>query len=181
MNYLIQAILLIALIISFYTDHKTQKIHNEVTFSLMGVGIIFNIINQGFLEGIKFSFIGIMVAFLSFMIVNIFVKNIGYGDVKLFMGIGACIGFKQALNIFILATFLFLIVHIIFNFKEVIESVKNVYVYGMKMLINKKIETLDFNQSKSKKEAYAGYILIAFIINNILMFNNFNLFEKMFM
>ena len=98
----IELIVILSLIISVITDIRYKKVLNKITFPLMGIGLVFNIFDKG-LSGIAFRLLGLLTAFVFFMVTNILIKNIGFGAVKLLMGIGACLGWRDTLSIYILS------------------------------------------------------------------------------
>lgn len=83
-------ILFIALSISLYTDIKSRKILNIVTFPSMLLGILFHTFSQG-LSGLTFSLLGIATGF-ALLVIPYALGGMAAGDVKLLMAIGALQG-----------------------------------------------------------------------------------------
>ncbi len=72
-----------------FTDLKTRKIPNKLTFSAMLAGMVFNLVLFGF-KGLAGSFLGILMGFAAFLFFAI--GALKAGDVKLYMAIGAFTG-----------------------------------------------------------------------------------------
>jgi prepilin peptidase CpaA len=83
-------IVIILLVFAAFVDVKTRKIPNLITIPLIFFGVVSSLIQSSF-WGLAFSFAGIILAFLIFLIPYA-MGTLGAGDVKLMMGIGACIG-----------------------------------------------------------------------------------------
>lgn len=88
-------LLFIFLIIAFVLDVRHHKLPNWLTASGMLIGIVYHLISNG-IDGLIFSFLGLLVAGGIFLILYIF-KAIGAGDVKLFAAIGSFVGIKMVL------------------------------------------------------------------------------------
>ena len=73
------------------TDLKTRKIPNKLTFPVMVLGLIFNLLFGG-LTGLIMSFLGILMGFAAFILFAI--GALKAGDVKLYMAIGALTGWR---------------------------------------------------------------------------------------
>ncbi|RDW21723.1 A24 family peptidase [Oceanobacillus chungangensis] len=91
----IDYILFVFLVIAFMTDVKYQKLPNWLTAGGMLIGIVYHLITSG-VEGLLFSFLGLLVAGGIFLILYVF-KALGAGDVKLFAAIGSMIGIQLVL------------------------------------------------------------------------------------
>lgn len=95
MLHIYDFILFVFLIIAFISDVKYKKLPNWLTAFGMVIGIIYHLIINGF-DGLIFSFLGLIIAGLIFLILYAF-KAIGAGDVKLFAAIGAIVGTQMVL------------------------------------------------------------------------------------
>ena len=95
-SILIDIVLFTALIISLFTDLKSRKILNIVTYPTAILGIVINTIFLQ-MDGLRFSVVGWLVGFSVFWILNV-VATIGMGDVKLIAAIGALKGYFFTLN-----------------------------------------------------------------------------------
>lgn len=85
-------ILLLLIIISGLYDIKERKIPNTITFTGIFIGIIFNIVTEGWmglLQGILGLLAGLAIFFLPFAM-----GGMGAGDVKLMGAIGSLMGWK---------------------------------------------------------------------------------------
>lgn len=88
-------ILFIFLIIAFIMDVRHYRLPNWLTAGGMVIGITFHLISNG-IDGLIFSFLGLLVAGGIFLILYIF-KAVGAGDVKLFAAIGSFVGVQMVL------------------------------------------------------------------------------------
>lgn len=88
-------ILIVLLITAFIYDVKFHKIPNWLSAGGMLVGIVFHLISGG-IDGLIFSFLGVLIAGGIFLILYVF-KAIGAGDVKLFAAIGSIVGVQMVL------------------------------------------------------------------------------------
>lgn len=88
-------ILIVAGGYSAYTDYKYFKIKNYVTVPLMATGIVLAFIDRNI--KVWESLLGIILPFLLCLIFYI-AKMLKAGDVKLFMSVGATMGYKWILN-----------------------------------------------------------------------------------
>ena len=89
-------------------DLKTRKIPNWLTFSLIGVGLVISLLPVGLItpaQAVVGFFAGLALPFVLFAI-----GALGAGDVKLMAGIGACLGAKAAVAIFIAAMVVALVI-----------------------------------------------------------------------
>lgn len=84
------AILIIVLAVSLYTDLKQRKILNSVTVPAAAAGLLYNCVAGGF-AGAKFSLCGLL-AGLALLFIPFLMGGIGAGDVKLLAAIGAIKG-----------------------------------------------------------------------------------------
>lgn len=88
-------ILGIFIVIAFYLDVRYYKIPNWLTMSGIMVGIIYNLIDNGF-SGLLFSLFGMLVGGGILLLFYLF-KGVAAGDVKLFAAIGAISGVQFTL------------------------------------------------------------------------------------
>lgn len=89
---LINFILIILLLTAAFFDAKEKRIPNFLTFPVMVIGLILNIINIG-LNGVVFSFYGFFIG-LAIFFIPFALGLMGAGDVKLMAAIGALMGWK---------------------------------------------------------------------------------------
>jgi prepilin peptidase CpaA len=83
-------VLIVFMIAAFIWDIRKKIIPNQLTFSMLGCGLILNLVMNG-VNGLFFSSIGAIIGFLLTYTLYA-LKAIGGGDVKLFAGIGAMNG-----------------------------------------------------------------------------------------
>lgn len=93
---------IIVALIACYTDVKTGKIFNWLTFPAAGVGIIARAIEYGMhnpnsaipsaLGGALNAIVGWLLAVLIMSLMKVFLKHMGHGDTKLMAALGAFIG-----------------------------------------------------------------------------------------
>lgn len=84
------AILVIALGISLYTDLKERKIFNSVTLTAAAAGLLYNCAANG-LTGARFALSGFL-AGMGLLLIPFLVGGIGAGDVKLMAAVGTIKG-----------------------------------------------------------------------------------------
>lgn len=144
-------------------DFKIKKIPNFITFPVIIVGILYNSVFYR-LNGLKFSLSGICIAFFLFMSVSFFIKGIGYGDVKMLMAIGSCLGYKNVINIFIVSVFLSFIVSFLLKPKETFKSLKNIFLAGYSIaFLHQKLEFPNIKTS-NYKFIFGIYIYVALLL-----------------
>lgn len=122
-------------IIACYTDIKTRKIKNYITYPLILSGIFLNSFINSF-EGFKGSLLGIFIVVLITSLVPVF--RLGGGDLKLAMAYGAFLkddNILMFLDIFIIFTVLGNFIFFIRNrglkcfFSELLYEIKTFGIY----------------------------------------------------
>lgn len=78
------------LLISVYTDHRSGKILNKVTFPALAIGLVLSLLFGG-PGGLLKSLLGMGLALLLFIIPFV-LGMVGAGDIKLMMAVGALNG-----------------------------------------------------------------------------------------
>ncbi len=87
----IRALLILALLaVSVYTDQKSGKVLNKITFPAMLCGIILACLDNG-MKGLADSLSGMAIG-LALFIIPFIMGLLGAGDVKLLMAVGALLG-----------------------------------------------------------------------------------------
>jgi prepilin peptidase CpaA len=94
-------ILITLLIVAVINDIRYQKIPNLLTFPAMIMGIGYHIVMNGF-DGFIFSIEGLIIG-IGLLIVFHLMGGMGAGDVKFMGAIGAFLGPKAVLTVFIYA------------------------------------------------------------------------------
>ena len=92
LNYLMNAILIITVLICLYTDLKDRRIYNKVLLPTLILGVILNVFLNGF-QGLLNSVLGFGIG-LAFLIIPFALGGIGGGDVKLIAVVGAIKGWE---------------------------------------------------------------------------------------
>lgn len=81
-----------------YTDWTVQKIPNRKTFFAMGIGLLLNLLFWG-IHGLANSVLGIL---LGFALILLFILGaLKAGDVKLYMALGAVLGYHMNFKIIV--------------------------------------------------------------------------------
>jgi prepilin peptidase CpaA len=126
-NKLVNILLLFVLFICLYTDIRSRKILNIVTFPSIIFGIVYNIFALGF-EGFLFSGKGLLVG-VGFLIIPYILGGIGAGDVKLMAAIGALMGTSFVFYSFIYTALIggAIAVLLIFKSRGFMNSIKALY------------------------------------------------------
>ena len=93
--YFLAGILIVAAIIDLYL----RKIPNLLTYPTIIIAFIYNCIYNGF-NGLLFSGTGLLVGLIALGIFYLF-GGMGAGDVKLMGAVGAVLGPKNVLNVFL--------------------------------------------------------------------------------
>lgn len=145
-------------IIACYTDIKTGKIKNYITYPLILLGIFFNCLNNDF-QGFTRSLLGIFAVFLVTSLIPVF--KLGGGDLKLAMGYAAFLKYEKMLTFF----FFFILFTVIGNIvcficKEGFRS----FLSELKQ----EVKTLGLYKTQFNKIVGAPFLLGAYIIT-ILM------------
>lgn len=173
-----EVIVFIFTVVAVITDIKYKKVFNKITFPLMIIGLTTNLFLNG-LNGLMSGLLGLVSAFGLFMIANILIRNIGFGDVKLLMGIGTCMGWEYIASVYIVALVSSIIVQIITNPKKIYIAIRKIYNMFMTMLLSKKPQFIDFENNK-ETYIFAPYILIGCIVSSWVCHKyNLNLIEMM--
>ena len=81
-----------------YTDWKFQKIYNKWTLSSIGLGLLVHLLVWG-IHGLLDSVLGLLLGTLLFFLFVI--RALKAGDVKLFMALGAILGWRLNLRIIV--------------------------------------------------------------------------------
>lgn len=95
MEYINIVVLVLLLLIAAFSDAKDKKIPNKLTFPVILLGLILNLIINGF-SGIKFSVLGFLLG-LGVFFIPFALGLMGGGDVKLMAAIGALMGWRFTL------------------------------------------------------------------------------------
>ncbi|MBI4043872.1 MAG: prepilin peptidase [Candidatus Diapherotrites archaeon] len=84
-----QGIVVLAAVLSAYTDIKTGYIYNAITYPLIALGIVLNLFEQNWL-GIALGIGALAAGYVLYL-----TGNVGGGDVKLFTGIALTLPFQN--------------------------------------------------------------------------------------
>ncbi|WP_330948630.1 A24 family peptidase [Virgibacillus sp. MG-45] len=158
-------LLFVFLIIAFLIDIKHHKIPNWLSLSGMLVGILYHLVTNG-LDGLIFSFFGLLVAGAIFMLLYLF-KAIGAGDVKLFAAIGAIVGVQLVLYMMmysIIVAGLIAIVILLFT-KTFLQKLTSAFFHIIGSILSKDLQGLEeFKTTKSTRFPFMYAVLPAVAI-----------------
>lgn len=158
----------IGLIYSCYTDVKSRLIKNFITFPMMLIGIILNIINLGFTQGIKTSLIGMGLVFVICILFSM-VGGFGFGDTKLLMGIGSMFGGWFSIDVLVFSFLIMIFYFLIFKIRDAKKLFNNIKIMSISALYTQKLPTLDEKET-AWKAPYACFISIGFLVSLISLF-----------
>lgn len=137
----------IILFIIMIIDVKTYKIYNIYVLPLIVLGIVYQIYENG-LEGMFFSLKGIILIFLSLIIVWV-IKMMGAGDIKLLMAIAAFFGYAFAIKLFAYSMVVLIIIYIfmigIKQFFEIFKEFFYLIFYKIPLLSKRKRTRLQYS------------------------------------
>lgn len=156
--------LALAILYCAYTDVKTRKIKNYITFPLIGVGLLYNVYING-IGGAIFSLKGMIVCGLLSLLLFFF-GGFGLGDVKLFMGVGAIKGTMFTLDVLVFSFFASTILSFLLSPRRFIKAIKNVINMIKSMVYNNTHRVTE--EDSAMKIPYAVYVMIGFIIAYLL-------------
>jgi prepilin peptidase CpaA len=165
-NALIPLVVLTVGAIACFTDVRSRRIPNALTFAAAAAGVVFHTVASGW-EGLQLSVSGWLIGIVLFLPFFL-LKGMGAGDVKLLAALGAWLGPMQtvwlALFTSISGGVLALIVatasgHLMQVFRNLGQMFLFWYIAGPRPVPE---QTLD--QSKSPRLAYAIPILVGTVI-----------------
>ncbi|NMB33492.1 MAG: prepilin peptidase [Clostridium sp.] len=84
---------------ALFSDIKSYKIRNKLTFTFMIIGLILAIMEGG-VQGFLDSLLGIVIPFV-LLIILYALRMLGAGDIKLFSAVGAVMGWQAIIWIMI--------------------------------------------------------------------------------
>lgn len=132
-------VLAIFTLIAFYNDVRFQKIPNWLTGSGVLIGFVVSIILYGFLNGLIFSGIGLVVGTVILLLLY-FIKGVGAGDVKLFSAIGTISGVEfslYALMYSVLFAGLIAILLLLYRIKFVKRMISHLTIFLVEKIMKK--------------------------------------------
>lgn len=119
---MVDILLLIAIAFLAYTDWRTRRIPNIVTFPLMLIGILWGVYSGAWRESLL-GLLGTFVVLLPLGAIN----GLGFGDVKLLMAIGAFKGPLFVLDVFVFALIVNLILGLVLAPKRFLEGLRTFF------------------------------------------------------
>lgn len=139
-------------------DCKTMKIPNAISFSLMGFGIVWNVL---------FNKEDWWINFIAFMIIFLFgsLRLMGLGDIKMLMAFSLIAGWYCTLFTILFSCVLFIVVQFVFNFKNTLFVINSTLFY----MKSKNIKEIKESTSDSDKKPFFIYILLGYIISFVLI------------
>ena len=164
-NYII---LIILVILAMYFDLTSKKIPNKITFPVMILGFLINVLTNGFL-GITFSVVGFIVGLLIYMIPFI-LGGMGAGDVKMLAAIGSLMGWEFVLYTAVFAGLIggvLVLIYLVYK-RQLLTTLRQLLFFIIKPLLfvlsvntdNVRIDKAFkyvISQEKSKEKYYVPY------------------------
>ncbi|MDE7059658.1 MAG: A24 family peptidase [Lachnospiraceae bacterium] len=96
--WIVYGIAVVLVCLCGYTDWTLQKIYNKWTLPSIGIGLFVHLLLWG-IDGLLDSALGLLLGSLLFFLFVI--RTLKAGDVKLFMALGAILGFRMNLQIIV--------------------------------------------------------------------------------
>lgn len=159
LKILIYILVLIGCIIVTISDIKKQKISNKVTLSLGIAGLLINIfLGKEYFINSLIACIGIFVFFFIMFMIKV---RISFGDIKLYMAIGACVGYEGIIFILITSCILSILYRLFLRMDKIKDTFKNIKCIWIDLRVNKKITHF---YSSTNKFPMAPFILIGTIL-----------------
>lgn len=171
MNILIiKVVLLVTVIIAATYDIKEKRIPNALTFPTIIIGIILNIIFNGF-QGLSFSIIGFFTGMALFFI-PFALGAMGAGDVKLMGAIGSLMGWRFAVIVTLfsaIAGLFVVIVYLIYQ-KKLFYLLKKYFLLFARPIIqflalslkSKKLDQIHKNLFLEKHESHTEKLYVPY-------------------
>ncbi|QDT90732.1 A24 family peptidase [Gimesia algae] len=140
-------------VIAAITDYKARKIYNVLTVPFFVLGIIYQLVFNGW-EGLMYGGLGFLAGFGSFFLIWI-VGSGAAGDVKMMGALSIWLGFKATIAVMIIGTVFVLIGSFAVLFWSVVtrgaRKTKETYLATGKALKNKKKYKPETMASKQKR------------------------------
>ncbi|MFD2046155.1 prepilin peptidase [Ornithinibacillus salinisoli] len=158
-------ILFLFLIVAFIIDVRSHKIPNWLSAGGMVIGVLYHLISDG-IEGLIFSFLGLLIAGGIFLILYVF-KALGAGDVKLFAAIGAIVGVQMVLYMMMYAIIvagLIAIIILLFT-KTFLRKMTSVFFHILGSIFSKDFRRLEeFKTTKSTRFPFMYAVIPAVML-----------------
>lgn len=165
MFHLQDYVLAVFLIVAFIVDVKYYKVPNWLSAGGVLVGILLHLAMDG-IDGLIFSFLGLLVAGGIFMLLYVF-KAIGAGDVKLFAAIGATVGMRMVLYMMmysIIVAGILAIIILLFT-KTFLRKMTSALFHIIGSIMSKNLSSLEeFKTTKATKFPFMYAVLPAVIL-----------------
>lgn len=140
-------------VIAAITDYKARKIYNVLTVPFFVLGIIYQLVFNGW-EGLMYGGLGFLAGFGSFFLIWI-VGSGAAGDVKMMGALSIWLGFKATIAVMIIGTLFVLIGSFAVLFWSVVtrgaRKTKETYLATGKALKNKKKYKPETMKQKQKR------------------------------
>ncbi|MBC5637339.1 prepilin peptidase [Ornithinibacillus sp. BX22] len=168
-------ILFLYLIIAFVIDVRFHKIPNWLSAGAMLIGILYHLVMGG-IDGLIFSFLGLLVAGGIFLLLYVF-KALGAGDVKLFAGIGAIVGVQMVLYMMmysIIVAGIIAIIILLFT-KTFLQKMTSALFAFVGSIISKDLRSLEeFKTTKSTRFPFMYAVIPAVIMTYYYVFTTYS-------
>ncbi len=162
-------LLLVVLAMSLYYDVKEQKIKNFITVPAAGIGLLLNILDQGY-AGLILSIQGWIVPVVVLMFFYV-IGTMGAGDIKLFAAIGAIMGLPFVVNSFVFSVFIGGVIAVVLLVwrRVFLERMRNLFAYFKLVLITRSISRYSDKDDRSSKFIFTTAIIPGTVLQLCIM------------
>lgn len=160
-EYIAFVLIVIVGVLASIFDCRTMKIPNAISFSFMGVGIVWNAL---------FNKESWWMNLIAFVIIFLFgsLRLMGLGDIKMLMGLTLIAGWYCTLLSILFSCVLFALIQMVFRFKQTWYTINNTLF----LIKTGNVTEIKKSTVVSDKKPFFIYILFGYIISFFLIKSN---------